>query len=477
MFKTKKVFLFPKHDLFILFYISAFIINESQRWENVNAAIIFIFFLLLFLYFEKYRNIIFISFLIISTYFLLEKYPRLANHTTLLFFVNIYFLIITVYKFLVKKEKDIISENDFLLLRWVLIIVYFFTGFHKINSDFLFSENSCANWYHTKLLFIFTDEVIKPYPKIIYTLSPFLVVLFETIESILLMFKKTQLFSLYSFLLLHFYLSLGGFFDFAAVCISLMIAFIPTEHYNKYQHIFFKKINLIFVKINRLEFYSYFLILICIAILFEKEFNILQHVNHRYIVFISGALYIINLIIFSMYFFKIAYRNKIIRWDSEKMFYELPIRTYFCLSFLIFHGFQNYLGLSTAGTFAMFSNLKTEGGSSNHLLMKNNPFELFDYQKDLVYIHKINPPYYKINYSIKNIKNEIVPKVVFEEYLYNLKSLGVQRVDVIIEYKTDKILVKNILNDKYWTPNKLELRHKYLYFRKINLGRNIECVW
>ena len=46
-----------------------------------------------------------------------------------------------------------------------------------------------------------------------------------------------------------------------------------------------------------------------------------------------------------------------------------------------------------------------------------------------------------------------------------------------IEYKTDKILVKNILNDKFWTPNKLELKHRYLFFRKINLGKNIECVW
>ena len=73
----------------------------------------------------------------------------------------------------------------------------------------------------------------------------------------------------------------------------------------------------------------------------------------------------------------------------------------------------------------MFSNLRTEGGSSNHLLLKNNPLEFFDYQKDLVYIHKIIPPYYKINYTVNNIKNKIIPKVVFEEYLYNLKSLGI----------------------------------------------------
>ena len=477
MSDSNYLYVLKKYELFIFFYISSFFVNETQRWENAYVSVLYMFFLLLFLYLEKYRKLIFIIFLIFSTFFLFEKYPRLANHSTLLFFLNIYFLVFTTYKYIFIKNHDFISENDFLLLRWVLILVYFFTGFHKLNFDFLFSENSCANWYHNKLLFLFLDEVVKPYPQIIYFISPFLVVCFEIIESFLLMFKKTQLFSLYSFLLLHFYLSLGGFFDFAIVCISLMIAFVPVNNYNNNAQIILKKINLKFLKFSRLELYSYFLIIISLSIYFEREYEILQNENHRYIVFISGTFYIVNLVFLSWDFIKIAYSQKILRWNSENLFYKVPIRIYFCLSFLFFHGFQNYLGLSTAGTFAMFSNLRTEGGSSNHLLLKNNPLEFFDYQKDLVYIHKIIPPYYKINYTVNNIKNKIIPKVVFEEYLYNLKSLGIKKVDVIIEYKTDKILVKNILNDKFWTPNKLELKHRYLFFRKINLGKNIECVW
>ena len=69
----------------------------------------------------------------------------------------------------------------------------------------------------------------------------------------------------------------------------------------------------------------------------------------------------------------------------------------------------------------MFSNLKTEGGSSNHILLKNNPIEIFPFQKDLVYITEIIPPDNTINY---NIKNKILARVDFEGYLHYLKKLN-----------------------------------------------------
>ena len=71
----------------------------------------------------------------------------------------------------------------------------------------------------------------------------------------------------------------------------------------------------------------------------------------------------------------------------------------------------------------MFSNLRTEGGTSNHLILKNNPLEVFPFQRDLVYIEKITPPYYTINYTTQNIKNKVIPRLVFEEYLYNLNKI------------------------------------------------------
>ena len=51
---------------------------------------------------------------------------------------------------------------------------------------------------------------------------------------------------------------------------------------------------------------------------------------------------------------------------------------------LILHGFTSYLGLRTAGNFSMFSNLRTEGARSNHLVLADNPLKLWGYDEDAV---------------------------------------------------------------------------------------------
>ena len=206
MIKDKSDSLYSKSDLFIIFYVSAYFLNESESWTNIYSSSFSLFLLVLCLLLSKYRGVVFIFFLLISTYFIFEKYPRVSNHSTLIMFINIYLFVSLLIKKVFYKEKLIIKNNDFLFLRWSLIIAYFFTGFHKLNYDFLFSENSCANWYHTKLFFNLTNQVIKPYPDIIYIISPFLVVILELTESIGLLFRRTQLIGLYSFILLHFYL-------------------------------------------------------------------------------------------------------------------------------------------------------------------------------------------------------------------------------------------------------------------------------
>ena len=477
MMKDEEDSFYSKSDLFIIFYVSAYFLNESEKWENIYSSVFSLVILVLCLLVSKYRYIVFILFLLISTFFIFEKYPRVSNHSTLILFVNIYLLFSSLPKLLFNNNKLIINNNDFLVLRWSLIIVYFFTGFHKLNYDFLFSENSCANWYHTKFLFNITNQIIKPYPDLFYIISPFLVVILEITESIGLLFRKTQLIGLYSFILLHIYLSLGGFIDFAAVCISLMISFIPAKSYLKYQHILSQKIDLLFLRIDRLQCYILGLICIGVIVFFERTFNIYQTNNHRLIIFISGLLFIINMAYLCWYFIKKIYTEKIFVWETENLFYKIPIQVYSFIVVLLFQGSQNYLGLSTAGTFSMFSNLRTEGGSSNHLIMKNNPLEVFDYEKDLVYIEKITPPYYEIKYATKNIKNKIIPRLVFEEYLYNLRKMNVSNVDVILEYNKNRILEKNILHNTNWTPSRLEFKHRFLYFREIHLSNDVKCVW
>jgi hypothetical protein len=62
-----------------------------------------------------------------------------------------------------------------------------------------------------------------------------------------------------------------------------------------------------------------------------------------------------------------------------------PVFALWSVLFLV-NGMSPYLGFKTESSIAMFSNLRTEGGSTNHLLFARLPY-LFSYQDRLVTIH------------------------------------------------------------------------------------------
>jgi hypothetical protein len=58
---------------------------------------------------------------------------------------------------------------------------------------------------------------------------------------------------------------------------------------------------------------------------------------------------------------------------------------------VLINGISPYIGLKTQSSWSMFSNLRTEGGASNHLVIKH-PYYLAGYQTDLVEIKDSSDP-------------------------------------------------------------------------------------
>ena len=52
-------------------------------------------------------------------------------------------------------------------------------------------------------------------------------------------------------------------------------------------------------------------------------------------------------------------------------------------------GNQMLMGLKTQANYSMFSNLRTEGGQTNHFLVPAGRFFLSDYQNDLVRVESV----------------------------------------------------------------------------------------
>lgn len=80
------------------------------------------------------------------------------------------------------------------------------------------------------------------------------------------------------------------------------------------------------------------------------------------------------------------------RWRSFGETFQPPHWVFVIFPFLVLlNGMSPYLGLKTEGSFSMFSNLSTEGGASNHLLVRR-PLQIADYQVDLVTILESSDP-------------------------------------------------------------------------------------
>ena len=78
--------------------------------------------------------------------------------------------------------------------------------------------------------------------------------------------------------------------------------------------------------------------------------------------------------------------------QTERVKIHRPLNPILCLFpiLVLINGSSPYLGLKTTTAFAMFSNLRTEGGKSNHFFLAN--YEVFSYQTDLVRVLNANDP-------------------------------------------------------------------------------------
>ena len=91
------------------------------------------------------------------------------------------------------------------------------------------------------------------------------------------------------------------------------------------------------------------------------------------------------------------------------------------LSVVLF-GASPYLGLSTAGCFTMFSNIATQGESSNHLLLGQNPFKMFRFQDDIVTVVSISPRL-DGSWGLLPHRGQRFPRVLFSQWLDEVVSV------------------------------------------------------
>jgi hypothetical protein len=143
---------------------------------------------------------------------------------------------------------------------------------------------------------------------------------------------------------------------------------------------------------------------------------------------------------------------------------------------LLLYGLTPYLGLRTAGTFTMFSNLRTEGASSNHLLLAGNPLKLWGYQEDVVRIIRIDDSLAAMGDNYQPMQGYTLPVVEFRKRIHAWTAAG-KAIPMTFEYRGEVHSTDNIVADPVWRTRGRDWEMRLMDFRVIQASGANRCRW
>lgn len=314
------------------------------------------------------------------------RFPFVADHLVMELFLNLSILCSFLYLAVSRRTLSVSIDEMFAIFspigRWLLLIMYFYGTFHKFNPGFMSIESSCA------VPFIGGFPVLRDllgsgwleYAAIYGTL------ILESLAMVLLLSSRTKYFGMLLGMSFHFVIGISGYgtlAHFSAFALCLHTLFLPS---NVGQRIYAERLLPDFLR-NAKKFRVATIIFILLQVILAL------HLATTLQVHLVNSLFALFGISLMFLVFKYGQMRK------EDTPYRLrsPLLALNIIPIWFFvYCFSPYIGLGTGGTIAMFSGLRTEGGISNHYIIRK-PIPLFNYQDKVLYVEEaINPSLKKL---------------------------------------------------------------------------------
>ena len=409
----------------------------------------------------------------------LDNLPQIPNHIILALIAN---FTILMGVFLNRSKGQLIEDRLALIydsiapiLRWNMIILYFFTVFHKINWDFFNIDVSCAVTMYQD---ISSDKGFLPDNQIINWSLIFGTVIIETLIPVLLIIPRSRLFGIILGLSFHLLLSFHPnmyITSFSCEMSALFVLFLPNSYIIGISKRLGKwhQIGLNTMKINKLSIYTifkftfYLFLLTGIVLILDHDHQDLIVLNKIKIIY-RLSLQVVTFLTIVMFLF---YSTRV-RHDNEKGSFRLQKNVLIVLPILLFfNGVTPYLGLKTATNFSMFSNLRITGTENNSILIPNN-FPLVKHSSDIIEIVESNDAGMM---KIKN-NNEKLTFFEFQRWIHEQNELSKTRTIYIHNQKT---IILNLPHDKLKPEyNQISWLEKKLFiYRNIPKDGPCICQW
>ncbi len=272
-------------------------------------------------------------------------------------------------------------------LRLELLVLYFWSFWHKLNADFFDPEISCAVDLYEKVRFGLSFLPL-PEGKSIATLLMVATLAIEGGLVVLLALRRTRSAGVALGTLFHLVLGFGYFYAFSAGSIAVLFLFAPEALAERVA-------ALHTLRSARLHTLAIVLLIAAVALLraaysWHPERALLENLagidrlGNQFCQRLWWLYVPVAACIAASVFARSTVGARELLVPSRRVLLVFPI-----LFFL--NGVSPYVGFKTESSFAMYSNLRTEGGRSNHFLVRT-PLDLFDYQRDLVQIRSSSHP-------------------------------------------------------------------------------------
>lgn len=255
--------------------------------------------------------------------------------------------------------------------RWLLLIMYVFGIFHKINADFLNPESSCAValWREIPLPSFLHESLVMHWMGIYGT---FLV---EGLILICLLVPRTREWGIMLGIGFHALLAISGYamyVSFSTLSIALHCLFLPP-----YAHTRLEERPEVLRRIRSARRLPGLLVILAyITLIWLLAWNAsYSQLGIVWCVLPVTLLWLVHQCVS-------GHSGDMIR--SSRMLGTGPLLAILVAAFFL-NCFAPYLGLKTAQSINMFANLRLEGSVSNHLVLRNPPGP-FGYLGDIVEI-------------------------------------------------------------------------------------------
>ena len=395
---------------------------------------------------------------IVSIY---PRYPFVADHLVMELFLN--FSILASYFVVAYRNRSFsVSVDDMFAIfspigRWLLMIMYFYGTFHKINPGFMSPDSSCAVPFVGG--FPILRDLLGPgwleYAAIYGTL------ILEAIAMFLLLSARTKYFGMLMGMSFHFIIGISGYgtlAHFSAFALALHTLFLPSGFGSR---LYNEPLVPDFLK-NEVNFRVATVALIVLQVALAIHLATTR----------SGLLVNTLFFAFAITLMFLVFKYGKMRADDAPYRLRSPVLALNLVPIWFFlHCMSPYIGLGTGGAMAMFSGLRTEGGVSNHYVIRE-PLYLFPYQEQLVYFENASNP------SLQKLADGGQAAVMFD---FQRHITSRERLVLPITLRVDDVIYEintpedfNAFAAAYFTDQSW-LEKKYMSFRVVDEPRPQQC--